>query len=58
VSPPAGRGTSSTADGDNTDVWLGWTYHTAGPWWGDYPFSIQPEDGIDKPQMQVLSRYL
>lgn len=26
------------------DVWLGWTYWSAGAWWGHYPFSIQPSD--------------
>ncbi len=38
----------------NTDVWLGWTYWAAGPWWGDYPFSVEPVGGQDRPQMQVL----
>jgi endoglucanase len=46
----------------NSDVWLGWTYWTAGPWWGDYPFSIEPsqQDGsqLCRPQMQVLERHL
>jgi endoglucanase len=26
---------------DNS-VWLGWTYWSAGAWWGTYPLSIQP----------------
>jgi endoglucanase len=38
----------------NADVWLGWTYWAAGPWWGDYRFSIQPVNGLDKPQTDVL----
>lgn len=39
-------------------VWGGWTYWAAGRWWGDYPFSIQPRDGADAPQVDVLTRYL
>jgi endoglucanase len=41
----------------NDDVWLGWTYWAAGAWWPTtYPFNIQPsKDGIDKPQMSVLT---
>ncbi|KFB70065.1 glycoside hydrolase family 5 protein [Candidatus Accumulibacter vicinus] len=40
----------------NADVWLGWAWWSAGPWWGDYMFSIEPgSDGIDKPQMSVLT---
>jgi endoglucanase len=39
---------------DNSDVWLGWTYWAAGPWWGNYPFSVQPTSEEDKPQMKVL----
>jgi len=42
----------------NSDVWLGWTYWAGGPWWGDYMFSIQPEDGIERPQMKVLSDFI
>ncbi|MBM6593250.1 glycoside hydrolase family 5 protein [Microvirga pudoricolor] len=39
---------------DNADVWGGWTYWAAGPWWGNYPFSIQPSPEGDRPQMKVL----
>ena len=42
----------------NDDVWLGWTYWAAGPWWGDYMFSIEPEGGQDRPQMDVLEPHL
>jgi endoglucanase len=38
----------------NADVWLGWTYWAAGPWWGDYAFSVEPVGGVDRPQMAVL----
>jgi endoglucanase len=42
----------------NADVWAGWTYWAAGPWWGDNMYSIEPSDKTEKPQMAVLSRYL
>jgi endoglucanase len=38
----------------NSDVWLGWTYWAAGPWWGNYRFSIEPSNGVDRPQTDVL----
>jgi len=38
-------------------VWRGWTYWAAGAWWGNYPFSIQPKDGVDAPQTAVLKKY-
>ena len=41
----------------NKDVWLGWSYWAAGPWWGDYMFSVQPKDGVDKPQMRILTEF-
>lgn len=42
----------------NADVWSGWTWWAAGPWWGDYMFSIEPKDNTDRPQMSVLARHL
>jgi endoglucanase len=42
----------------NADVWAGWTYWAAGPWWDDYSFSVEPAGGVDKPQMSVLSAHL
>lgn len=32
-------------------------YWTAGPWWGNYRLSVEPRDGVDRPQMEVLQRY-
>lgn len=43
---------------ENSDVWLGWTYWAAGPWWGDYMFSIEPRNGQDRPQMDILEQHL
>lgn len=31
---------------DNSDVWKGWLWWAAGPWWDDYMFSIEPPTGI------------
>ena len=42
----------------NDEVYLGWTYWAAGPWWKEDFMSIEPVDGRDKPQMIVLDRYL
>ncbi|MDB0529217.1 glycoside hydrolase family 5 protein [Ralstonia solanacearum] len=42
----------------NADVWTGWTWWAGGPWWGNYIYSIEPSNGVDKPQMSVLSPYL
>lgn len=39
----------------NGDVWLGWTYWAAGAWWTpDYPLSVEPRAGADRPQTRVL----
>jgi endoglucanase len=42
----------------HTDAWQGMTYWAGGPWWGDYMFSIEPQNGADKPQMAVLLQHL
>ncbi|HMN72977.1 MAG TPA: glycoside hydrolase family 5 protein [Rhodoblastus sp.] len=43
---------------DNADVWLGWAYWAAGAWWPkDYPLSIEPKDGEDRPQMKILAKW-
>lgn len=45
--------------GTHRDVWSGWTWWAAGPWWGGYMFSIEPRgDGSDAPQMGWLMPYL
>lgn len=43
---------------ENGDVWVGWTYWAGGDWWGNYPYSIQPQDGRPKPQSEVLQRHI
>ncbi len=43
---------------DNSDTWIGWTAWAAGDWWGNYPLSLQPVDGTERPQMEVLAPFL
>src|SRR5580700_2128529 len=33
-----------------------WTYWAGGPWWGDYPLSAEPRNGVDAPIMAVLTK--
>jgi Ca2+-binding RTX toxin-like protein len=42
----------------HSGAWQGVTYWAGGPWWGDYMFSIEPQNGIDKPQMGILLQHL
>lgn len=42
----------------NADVWAGWVWWAAGPWWGPDMFSIEPEGRVDMPQMKVLEPFL
>lgn len=39
------------------DVWEGASYWAGGPWWGDYMYSSEPVNGVEKPQMEVLTQY-
>ena len=44
---------------DHSDVWAGWAYWAAGPWWpSNNAYSVEPENGMDKPQMAVLAKHL
>ena len=36
---------------------LGFAYWAGGPWWGNYPMSIEPKNGVDADQMSVVSQY-
>jgi endoglucanase len=43
----------------NDDVWLGWTWWSAGPWWDEYQFTLEPmPGGQDRPQMSLLQSHL
>ncbi|GBQ45385.1 glycoside hydrolase family 5 protein [Komagataeibacter sucrofermentans] len=43
---------------DNADVWAGWTYWAAGPLWGNYMFTLEPDHGTDRPQMTAIRPFL
>ncbi|KAI1186726.1 glycoside hydrolase family 5 protein [Nemania serpens] len=32
--------------GENTDVWTGWLWWGAGPWWGTYIYGMEPPSGV------------
>jgi endoglucanase len=38
----------------NKDVWTGYTYWSAGPWWQNYIFGVEPVNGQDTTQMKTL----
>lgn len=47
----------------NGDVWLGWTWWAAGPWWGNYQFTLEPTNlgkpnQADRPALAVLLPHL
>jgi aryl-phospho-beta-D-glucosidase BglC (GH1 family) len=43
---------------EHSGVWEGVTAWSAGPWWGDYMFSLEPLNGADKPQMAIFEQHL
>jgi len=43
---------------NNQDVYAGWTWWAAGPWWGEYIYALDPSNGQDRPQMQYLLPHL
>ena len=43
---------------ENRDVWVGWSYWAAGAWPPSYFTSVQPVNGVDRPQMSVLLDHL
>lgn len=42
----------------NRDVWVGFSWWSAGAWWGDYMFTIEPKAGVDRPQMGYFKGHL
>jgi aryl-phospho-beta-D-glucosidase BglC (GH1 family) len=41
----------------HTGAWQGGTYWAGGAWWGDYMYSVEPNNGVDKAQMAVLQQH-
>lgn len=42
----------------NADVYLGWTWWSAGPWWGNYFMTLEPQNNTDAPQFATLATHL
>lgn len=43
---------------NNPSVYLGWTYWAGGPKWGEYMYTLEPSNGVDRSQMTALLPYL
>ncbi len=41
-----------------SDVLVGWLWWAAGPFWGDYIFTLEPKNGADRAQMALLKPFL
>ncbi|KAJ3033423.1 hypothetical protein HDV00_006357 [Rhizophlyctis rosea] len=41
----------------NSDVWIGYTWWAAGPWWGSYMYSVEPVKGAHQPQTYILNKF-
>ena len=45
----------------NADVWEGWAWWAAGPWWNNYMFTLEPANlsaPVDRPAMTVLRSFI
>src|SRR3954464_14304845 len=44
----------------NADGWMGWAWWAAGPWWGNYMFTLEPTNNFmaDQPAMGILRPFL
>jgi endoglucanase len=42
----------------NSDVYIGWTWWSAGPWWGNYFMTLEPQGSVDAPQLATLAGHL
>ncbi len=60
ASEPAARATDDMLNfmEANRDVWVGFTWWSAGAWFGDYMFTVEPKNGQDRPQMSFLRPHL
>jgi endoglucanase len=61
ANPVCGQAIASMAEfmAKNNDVFVGWTWWSAGPWWGKYMFNLDEDQcGKDAPQLQYLTPYL
>jgi endoglucanase len=37
------------------EIQMSGTYWAGGPWWGNYALSIEPKNGVDRPQIKALA---
>jgi endoglucanase len=42
----------------NSDVYIGWVWWSAGPWWGSYFMTLEPQGSVDAPQFATLAGHL
>jgi hypothetical protein len=47
----------------NSDVWEGWAWWAAGPWWGNYMFTLEPTNlgapnEVDQAAMAILRSFI
>ena len=40
------------------DVWLGWAWWAAGPWWGDDMYTLEPEAGRRRAYLDILGAHI
>ncbi len=43
---------------DNSDVWYGWTYWVADPWFEGYRFNVYPADATQSPQLKIMKSFI
>lgn len=43
---------------DNSEVWYGWSYWVADPWFENYRFNIYPPDASKYPQVEILESFV
>ncbi|MEX1199545.1 MAG: glycoside hydrolase family 5 protein [Methylophaga sp.] len=42
----------------NSDVWYGWSYWVADPWFKGYRFNVYPADASQSPQLKILKSFI
>jgi len=53
--PAAAQATDMEKD---RNVWAGYTWWSAGPWWGEYMFTLEPKNSQNRPLMTTLQPFL
>ncbi len=43
---------------DKKDMWMGWTYWAASPWFSSYMYNVYPPDVVLFPQAEVLKEFI